>query len=573
MTEPKARSIEKLAVIMLAVISLGACTASKLSTQTDSVEVTEVSIVPELPDVPLNADLLSKLMLAEMSYFRNDPHTAIEIFEEVGFETRDPRIVARVSKLAIENSRLDVAANTTDLWVELSPENFEAWYWRGAVKVITGDTRDAPLDFHKALELGTDQSRLTQEIARIINSNLSPEAAYDLFDVVMSRFPDNQTGRLIQINLAISAGKSNEEADALLEAAEEVIEDADLLANAKFSLLRFTDRTEEAESFARRYLRFNPDSPRLRQTYAKHLSDQGYYREAVSQFELIDNAESLLELGDLHSRANYLDLAYEKYLDYLKLRPRDQVVLLGLAEISLTQMRYDDAKEWINQIRSPRFVFQRVSLSAQYVARTESVEKAISLLNDYKPNNDREQLRLALATSQVYQDAHRYDEARQTLDMALKVFPGNTSLLLARSYIAAELNLVGAVEIDIRAVLNQNPNNPVALNSLGYVLADQTDRLDEAFELIEKALTLRPNDPYILDSMGWVQFRLGNPDSAIEFLETALDKRDDPVIAAHLGEVYWVIGNQNKARNIWDRALKKSPQDRILIETVERFVN
>ncbi len=167
------------------------------------VDATEVSIVPVLPDVPLNADLLSKLMLAEMSYFRNDPHTAIEIFEEVGFETRDPRIVARVSKLAIENSRLDVAANTTDLWVELSPENFEAWYWRGAVKVITGDHRDAPLDFYKALELGTDQAILTQEIARIINSNLDPEAAYDLFDVVMSRFPDNQIGRLIQINLAM----------------------------------------------------------------------------------------------------------------------------------------------------------------------------------------------------------------------------------------------------------------------------------------------------------------------------------------------------------------------------------
>ena len=573
MTQPKTRTLEKLALIVLAAISLGACTATTLSTQTDPVGGTEVSKAPVFPDVPLSADLLSRLMLADLSYFRNDPHTAIEIFEEVAFETRDPRIVARASKLAIENSRLDVAANTTDLWVELSPENFEAWYWRGAVKVVTGDYHDAPLDFHKALELRTEQSALIQEIARIISSNLKPEEAFDLFGVVMSEFPSNQTGRLFQITLAINAGKSNEEIDDLLEAAKKVIKDPDILANAKFGLLRFTSRTEEAELFARRYLRFNPESPHLRKTYAEYLADNGYYREAVSQFERIDSAESLLQLGDLHSRANYLDLAYEKYLDYLNLRPRDQVVLLGLAEISLTQMRYDDAKEWINKIRSPRYLFQRVTLSAQYIARTDSVEKAISLLKQYKPNNNQERIRLTLAMSQVYQDAHRLDDAKKTLDDALQIFPANSSLLLARSYIAAELNLIGLVEVDIRAVLDQNPNNPVALNSLGYILADQTSRLSEALDLIEKALTLKPNDPYILDSMGWVQFRLGNTDSAIEFLETALDKRDDPVIAAHLGEVYWSIGNQNKARSIWNRALKKSPQDKILIETVERLLN
>ncbi|MDE0310396.1 MAG: tetratricopeptide repeat protein [Acidiferrobacterales bacterium] len=573
MTEPKAVPIRKLAVIVLAAVSLGGCTASMMSPQPDPGEVSDGSTTANLPDVQLNADLLSKLMLAEMSYFRNDAHAAIEIFEEVGFETRDPRIVARASIMAVENSRLDVAANTTDLWVELSPEDSDAWYWRGTVKVITGNHDDASTDFFQAMELAPDQSDMIQQIGRILRLNLSPDVAFDLLSVVLSRFPDNQEGRLFQISFAISAGKSNEETDALLEALEDVIEDTDLQAHAKFNLLRFTNREQEAESFAVRHLRYNSESPKLREAYAQYLSDNGYYREAVDQFEQIESAESLLELGDLHSRANYPDLAYESYLGYRELRPRDQVVLLGLAEIALKQMRYDEAREWINQIRSPRFVFQRISLSAQYIARTDSVEEGISLLEEYRPSDDRERVRLSLSESQVYLDAHRYDQARQTLDEALEILPGNASLLLARSHILAELNQVEPAEADIRAILEQDPDNPAALNSLGYVLADQTDRLTEALELIEKALALKPNDPYVLDSMGWVQFKLGNPDSAIDFLETALDRRDDPVIAAHLGEVYWAIGNQSKARVIWDRALKKSPQDRILKETVERFVN
>ena len=573
MTGAKAKSVATLVALAFAAMGLGSCTAPMVSTDNSLANLESEPLVPDIPDVPLTSGLLSKLMVAEMSYFRNDPHTSIEIFEEVAFETRDPRIASRASLMAIDSRRLDVAANTTDLWVELSPENYEAWFSRGAVKVMTGYQEDAVTDFSKALELTNNEVLLTQRIAGTISSSLPPETGFDLFNDLMARFPNSQSGHLMLVNFAIAASKSNEETDALLDAAENIVEDSDALANTKFTVYRYTDRDKEAESFAKQYLRNNPDSVQLRQTYAEYLSDSGYYREAVRQFELIDNANALLELGDLHSRANYLNLAYEKYLDYRDRRPEDQIVLLGLAEISLSQKRFEDAKEWIVQIRSPRYLFHRVTLSAQYIANTETVEQAISLLTQFKARNEQERIRVILSISEIYQDADRLNDAKMTLDNALGTFPDHSSLLLARSYVAAELNLLELVESDTKAVLVQHPDHPHALNALGYVLADQTDRLDEALDLIEKALSFRPNDPYILDSMGWVQFRLGNLDSAIEFLEIAMDKRDDPVIAAHLGEVYWVVGEEQKAKTIWDRALKKSPEDKILIETVERFIN
>lgn len=556
-----------------AVMGLGACVAPIVSTDSTQADLEVKTTVPEIPGISLNSGLLSKLMVAEMSYFRNDPHTSIEIFEEVAFETRDPRIASRASLMAIDIRRLDIAANTADLWVELSPESHEAWYSSGAVKVMTGYHDDALIDFVKALELVPDETVLTQRIAGLVSGNLSPPDGFDFFSDLMSRFPNNQSGHLILVNFAINADKSNQETDALLDAAEKVVEDSDALANAKFTVYRYTERDKEAEAFAKQHLRRNPESSQLRQTYAQYLSDSGYYREAVSQFELIESPDALLELGDLHSRANYPNLAYEKYLDYRERRPQDQIVLLGLAEISLSQKRFEDAKEWIVQIRSPRYVFHRVTLSAQYIANTESVEQAILLLDQFRPRSDQERIRVILSVSEIYQNADRLEEAKKTLDNALGDFPDNPSLLLARSYVAAELDLLELVESDTRAVLMQHPDHPHALNALGYVLADQTDRLGEALDLIEKALSFRPQDPYILDSMGWVQFRLGNLDSAIEFLETAMDKRDDPVIAAHLGEVYWNVGDEQKAKTLWDRALKKSPEDKILIETVERFIN
>ena len=55
----------------------------------------------------------------------------------------------------------------------------------------------------------------------------------------------------------------------------------------------------------------------------------------------------------------------------------------------------------------------------------------------------------------------------------------------------------------------------------GYTLADRTDRLQEAHELIDQALKLAPDDPFIQDSMGWVLYRLGRVDEGRAYLERA----------------------------------------------------
>ena len=97
--------------------------------------------------------------------------------------------------------------------------------------------------------------------------------------------------------------------------------------------------------------------------------------------------------------------------------------------------------------------------------------------------------------------------------------------------------------------------------------------MEEGTDYIAKALEIKPNDPFILDSMGWAHFKMGNFEDAIELLSVALSRRDDPVMAAHLGEVYWTIGRTQKARQLWDDAHKKSPDNEILIETIERLTS
>ncbi len=81
-----------------------------------------------------------------------------------------------------------------------------------------------------------------------------------------------------------------------------------------------------------------------------------------------------------------------------------------------------------------------------------------------------------------------------------------------------------------------------------------------------------PDDAAIIDSWGWVHYRLGKYDIAIQLLRKALSRLEDAEIAAHLGEVLWVSGKQQEAREVWQRALQKSPDDPMLQKVMQRFL-
>ena len=60
-------------------------------------------------------------------------------------------------------------------------------------------------------------------------------------------------------------------------------------------------------------------------------------------------------------------------------------------------------------------------------------------------------------------------------------------------------------------------------------------------------------------------------EEAVEFLEKAREIRSDPEVAAHLGEVLWVMGDRDGARDVWDSALRDTPNDKKLLDVIERL--
>lgn len=103
------------------------------------------------------------------------------------------------------------------------------------------------------------------------------------------------------------------------------------------------------------------------------------------------------------------------------------------------------------------------------------------------------------------------------------------------------------------------PDEPTALNHLGYAMLEHGDDLTEATRLIAKASALRPDDVAITDSLGWAFYLRGEPEQSIPLLERAVAA--DPTEAAvgeHLGDAYWAAGRRVDARYAWRAALIQS---------------
>ena len=81
-----------------------------------------------------------------------------------------------------------------------------------------------------------------------------------------------------------------------------------------------------------------------------------------------------------------------------------------------------------------------------------------------------------------------------------------------------------------------------------------------------------PDNPAALDSLGWVIFRQGDFHGAALILERAYSLGHDGEIAAHWGEVLWVGGDRGQARRVWAAALAREPDSKALKATIRRFV-
>jgi tetratricopeptide (TPR) repeat protein len=172
--------------------------------------------------------------------------------------------------------------------------------------------------------------------------------------------------------------------------------------------------------------------------------------------------------------------------------------------------------------------------------------------------NDRE---VYLNLADIYEKSKNFAEMGKAVDSAESLSQSNDEkqfVEFRRGAMYERMKNFPAAEASFRKVLAINPDNDAALNYLGYMLADRNIRLEEARDMIQKALQKEPNSGAYLDSLGWVYFRLNKLPEAEDKLREALQYMSrDPTVHDHLAEVYFREGKVKEAIAQWQSSLRE----------------
>lgn len=528
----------------------------------------------EAPTRPFPAATLESLLTAEFAAMRQRPDLALDNYLAAARATRDPNVVARATTIAQvlnQPQSLEMAR----LWTEVAPETPESWFLLSlnALRQRQFEHAIPALDRLLALQPEADLEQLF--IAALPSSQADRDALSGRLAELSRAHPDNANLLFGQALLRAQSGKPAEALD-IATRARALRPDSQQITLLQAKMLTELSRSGDAARLLRSALQSRPDSASLRLNLARALIRAGDLDAAEEEFRQLlarrpDDMGLRLSLA-LVAFDNRHDAVAREELEVLQGSEEygdEASYYLGL--LALRQNRPDDALR----------AFESVQPGAQYLPALAEIVRLLGARGEA----DEARSRLALARTQLpelgtslYQleaellaEGGDAEGAWQLLTTALAEQPGNPQLLLSRAMAAEQMNRLDDFEADVRAVLRRDPDNPSALNALGYTLADRTDRLDEAEALIRRAHELKPEDPAIIDSLGWLKYRRGDRRGALVELRKAYALFPDDEVAAHLGEVLWVLGERAEARRIWDEALRQHPKSPHIPRTRQRL--
>ena len=270
----------------------------------------------------------------------------------------------------------------------------------------------------------------------------------------------------------------------------------------------------------------DPSDINIKAKMAFILIEQQKYKEAINRLE------DVLAIEPTSDKIRfYLGAVYEEVKEY-------KPAIGHFQKIPAASTYYQEA------VIHTSYLFK---LLDDYDAAVESIKGGIKTKDDHPPF-------YALYAS-LLDDMKQYKKAAEMLTDAVAKFPEHAQLHFFLGNMRDKLGDKDGTISSMRKVLTIDKDHVQALNFLAYTFAESGKNLDEAEQLVRRAVDLQPEDGYILDTLGWVLFKKGNVTEAIRVLEAAYKiQPNESVIAEHLGDAYYHQQMPEKAKRLYLRA-------------------
>ena len=568
---------DKLRFLLIAVgfLSVGCQTAQQIEDVKTPVEQTETGTKNQphglAPD--LATPVLYDVMVANIAKQRNQPELALEYLSRAAYQSRSPRLIIQAIQLALETQNFQQTADLGRLLESLEPDSFRATFFLAHAQLKLGKLSAAMERISSFLR---KQPRDPGFIFRDIAALLAEQGPATILEDFLSH---NQSGTQHE-GIAMTAAALAfllERWDTFLALIDKVLDTSpDWESPAILKLTYLANKhPSEFSIYADRHLKSYSGQEYFRLQYAGSLLQLDRPDEALKQFAGVlelnpDSQVALYASGTLYMNNYELGKSSRLFKHYLEIGGKKDEARIYLSEFAHKNKNYNEAIKYLYGVTSEHYLDAQIRLG-RITADRDGLEAGIQYIDQINILNEEEERIIYLEKASLYKEQGIYETALALLDEALHRFPNDSNLLYNRGILYLSMGFVNLHEIDMRKIIELDPSNAHAYNALGYTLADQTDRFDEAMGLIGYAYELSPNNAYVLDSMGWIHYRLGNHEMAIKFLRQALAIKKDAEIAAHLGEVLWINDKFFEATKIWDQAIKWDSDNNTLQETMKRL--
>jgi tetratricopeptide (TPR) repeat protein len=405
--------------------------------------------------------------------------------------------------------------------------------------------KDAVEAYRHAIELDRDNLDAIRGLAQNLLNDGQADAALEQYKVIADANPEDAQTYVRISEIYRRQGKFDLALDNLKKA-EAMVQDSVEVPYNIAAIYQAQGRYDEA-------------IPIMRDLLKKSEKPDGKY----SNGERSNRAVFLERLGSIYRDQGNNQAANEIFREIVALGG-DENIERGYQQIIDTwreakewQKATDAAKEAVQKLPTSRDL--KMVLAAQQADMGEPDKALKDVRAMLKGDSDDRQVYITLA--QMYTRLRRFSDAEQALDKAeqlsTKADDKEYVWFLRGSTFEREKRYNEAEE-QFKKVLASDPDHASALNYLGYMLADQNMKLEEALEYIKRAVDLDPANGAYLDSLGWAYFRLGKYELAEDNLLKASQKiNTDPTVHDHLGDLYQKTGRLKLAATHWERALSE----------------
>ena len=427
-------------------------------------------------------------------------------------------IVARLSRGEFEQALTAIATLE-----KKQPDNPLTYNVKGVAYAGMHDLKRARQSFEKALEVGPGNALAARSLALLDVQEQKPDDARQRYEQMLAKDPKNEQLLLGLAEVLALTGRPPEEVKATIE----------------------------------RAVAADPSSPRPRLVLVSYFMNVGDPKAALAaarsaEAALPTNAQVLEALGKVQRATGAPADAAQTFQRVVQLEPRNSTALVNLAEAQLDAKNFDaaittlleaissdpnQAQPWVALVRT-YFVSGRPDAAIDEARKLQksypdrafgfalegevraAQKKWPEAVTAYGEGLARQPIPLLAARRYAaLESGGKSAEARRFAGDWMKTHPKDTTLYIYLGDQSLGKKDYAAALAQYQAALKIEPENPVLLNNVAFLLTRASD--PAARDYAERAYRQAPFNPDVIDTLGWALVQTGDVKRGLELLRFA----------------------------------------------------